>query len=229
MDVAFLITTRNRPQSCQRLVDAISPYGDVFVLNDGCNYIIRGAKQVIRHEFYGKWFYWKTVNQLFSMRTPHKYYIMLPDDFMPADNMVEKAIETWESIADKDKICLNLYADRIGRSCWTGFFPTNRENVYRTGWVDMCFICEDRFFDALGLIPQTTVRQSSGVGAYISKFLHRNDIKYNFYQVKESLVIPQPEHYLKSQMQHDIYRNSNSKRKGKPLPRSNFKRLLPGR
>ena len=224
-DVCFLITTRNRKESCQRLVDAIYPYGDVFVLNDGCDYIIGGANQVLRKEHYGKRLYWKTVNQLFSFRTPHKYYMMLPDDFMPVEGMVEKAISIWESIADKDKICLNLYADRIGAPCWTSVIPVDKGNVYKTGWVDMCFLCEESFFEAVGKIPQTTVLASSGVGSYISKLLIRCSVrKYSIYQVKESLVIPQPEHCI-SQMQHEILRNSNSKGKGTPLPRGRQKRL----
>ena len=224
-DVCFLITTRNRRESCQRLVDAISPYGDVFILNDGCYYVIRGSCQLMRHEYYGKSLYWKTVNQLFSIRTPHKYYMMIPDDFMPVEGMVEKAIAMWEGIDDKDKICLNLYADRFGQSCWTSFLPEDKGNVYKTGWVDMCFLCEDRFFDVLGYIPQTVISESSGVGRYISTFLHRNPVKCNFYQVKESLVIPQEEHYTNSQMNHEIPRNSNSKGKGTPLPRGRQKRL----
>ena len=225
-DIAFLITTRNRRDSCQRLVDAISAYGDVFIINDGCSYVIRGSRQLIRHEYYGKRLYWKTVNQLFSFRTPHKYYMMLPDDFMPLEGMVEKAISIWESIRDKDKICLNLSPDRIGTSCWTSVIPVDKGNVFKTGWVDMCFLCEDRFFEVLGDLPQTTISESSGVGSYISKFFIRHPTeKYTIYHSKEMLVIPQEEHYTNSQMQHEIRRNSNSKGKRTPLPRGRQKRL----
>ena len=225
MDIAFLITTCNRPRSCQALVDALQGQGDIYVLNDGCNYTIRGANQVKRLMHYGRAGYWRTVNQVFSLRGKHKYFIMLPDDFLPAPNMVDIAICTWKLIDDEKKICLNLYTDRTGRLCWTEFPPIDLDYVYKTQWVDMCFLCEESFFTALGVLPQTNTKHSSGVGQYISHTLH--DKGFSLYQVKESLITIQPEHY-KSQI-HDNSRHSNTKRKGKPLPRGNFKRLLPGR
>jgi len=210
MDVAFLITTHNRQESCQRLVDALQGQGDIYVLNDGCEYIINGVtRQVIREAHFGKPGYWATVNQLFEMRGSHKYYFMLPDDFLPADNMVERAIELWEGIKDPKRICLNLYADRVGQKCWTNFTPIDKGNVWLTQWVDMCFIANKKFFSVLVyVLPikfnwKRNPKASSGVGARISRKLY--GAGYNLYMVKESLVIPQPEHY-NSKM---LYANSS--------------------
>lgn len=202
MDVVFLITTHNRQESCQRLVDSLQGQGEIIVLNDGCDYDISGATQTKREIHFGKRGYWRTVNQLFAMKGKHQYYFMLPDDFLPANNMVERAIEIWKQL-DKP-ICLNLYADRIGQKCWTGVPPKDMGIAWKTQWVDMCFMSKEGFFARLGKIPPINLNWtakpnlSSGVGAYISRELHKH--KYNLYMVKESLVIPQQEHYLNSQM-----------------------------
>lgn len=208
MDVVFLITTHNRQESCQRLVDSLQGQGEIIVLNDGCDYDISGATQKIRKMHFGKRGYWCTVNQLFGLRGKHEYYFMLPDDFLPAENMVERAIELWKEINEPHCVSINLYADRVGKSCWTKFKPIDMGNVWLTQWVDMCFICGEKFFNRLGKIPPIHFdwnrypTASSGVGRYISQHLYNHGC--NMYMVKESLVIPQPEHN-KSQM---LYANS---------------------
>ena len=209
MDIGFLITTCNRQENCQKLVDILKEYGTVYVLNDGCDYDIAGANQTKLREHLGRAGYWRTVNCLFSGRGTHKYYFMLPDDFLPVPGMVEKAIAVWNTIQNKKKICLNLYADRVGKSCWTNFKSIEFDTYWKTQWVDMCFMCEDKFFLELGTLTEPrsnwNSRGSSGVGAMISKRLFRRG--FNLYQVKESLVVPQIEH-TQSQMHNDSNRNS---------------------
>jgi len=209
MDIVFLITTYNRQESCQRLVDTLQGYGDVCVLNDGCDYDIVGARQSKLREHLGRSGYWRTVNCLFKGRGRYRYYFMLPDDFLPVEDMVEKAIALWNNISDPKKICLNLYADRINIPCWTGFEQVDKGNVYLRQWVDMCFMCENKFFTELGGLIDTRnnwqTRGSSGVGAMISRRLYRKG--FNLYQVKESLVKIQEEHH-KSQMHNRDDKNS---------------------
>jgi hypothetical protein len=204
MDACFLITTHNRQESCQRLVDALQGQGHIVVLNDGCDYVINGCEQHFLPNHNGKAYYWMTVKTLFAFRGTHKYYFMLPDDWLPVDNMVQRAINVWDNIFARNKICLNLIADRIGCGCWTNFKPIDYGNCWNTQWVDMCFMCEESFFKTIGTIPKLHAHRSSGVGAFISRKLHK--LKYNMYQVKESLVIPQPEHSV-SQM-HQIIKVS---------------------
>jgi hypothetical protein len=201
MSVAFLITTYNRPRSCQRLVDALQGQGQIVVLNDGCDYKINGCKQVFQPH-YGKQRYWVTVNNLFHHRPKADYYFMLPDDFLPKENMIQNAINVWESIQDTQKICLSLGEPRP-IACWTRFAPEDKGFVILSQWMDMCFMCENRFFTILHHIDEIHMNwnsgrvKSSGVGSQISRRLYA--MGYNLYQVKESLVTIQPEHYM-SQM-----------------------------
>jgi hypothetical protein len=196
-DIYFLITTYNRKESCQRLVDSLQGIGDILVVGDFNDYDITGARYINLTAHLGRAEYWKTINLLFANRERHKYYIMLPDDFLMRDFQIENAIKLWETIADPKKICLNLYSDRVGLACWTRFKPVDLGSVWHTQWVDMCFLCEDKFFTALGFIHNVHASTSSGVGAYISRFFHKRG--YGLYQVKESLVIPQEGHCI-SQM-----------------------------
>jgi len=194
-DIAFLITTYNREESCQRLVDSLQGLGEVVVAHDGNDYSISGATNLNPKIHLGKEGYWRLVNMLYRNRPVCKYYLMIPDDFLICNSQIAKAIEIWESIKDDKKICLNLFADRTGCRCWTNIYPVDRGNVWKTGWVDMCFLCEEKFFSNIGTIPDLRIGRrygSSGVGAYISKTLCRKD--FSLYQVKESLVTPQPEH-----------------------------------
>ena len=219
MDIVFLITTYNREESCQRLVDSLQGQGDIIVLNDGCDYIISGCNQYFLSAHNGKQYYWATVNWLFNLKGKHRYYFMLPDDFLPTPDMVNEAISIWNLIKDPRKICLNLYADRIGVSCWTHVKPIDKGNYYHTQWMDMCFMCEERFFNILGMIPMTFFGQSSGVGAYISNFLHKRS--YNLYQVKESLVTIQPSHWI-SQMYNKNQKDDNSRCRKRSVPHRVF-------
>jgi hypothetical protein len=149
---------------------------------------------------------------------------MLPDDFLPAPNIVDEAIRIWKSIGDPRKMCLNLFADRIGCICWTPFMPVDMGEYYKTGWVDMCFFCEENFFGTIQLdrFARRGAGMSSGVGASISWHLFKRG--YGLYQVKNSLVIPQEEHNV-SQM-HDksqIARYDVNKRRIRPRPERTWK------
>ena len=197
MEICFLITTYNRKESCQRLVDSLD--GDIFVLNDGPQYEITGCELYYNPVHLGKTNYWHTVNSLWKLPVKkYDYYFMIPDDFLPAENGIQKAIDLWNSIKNTKKICMNLFRDRTPRDrCWTNVKPVEYKNYRLTQWVDMCFICEERFFKEVGEIPQIRYRwdltplKSSGVGSYISNRLHKN--RFHIYQSRESLMIEQPE------------------------------------
>ena len=203
MSVNFLITTYQRKESCQRLVDSLHGLGKIIVVKDGHSYSIAGCDVFHEQDHRGKLGYWETVNTLFSLRGQADYYIMLPDDFLPKPNMINESLRIWDSIKDDAKICLNLYADRIGKPCWTRYPPVKLLYCYKTQWVDMCFFCKEEFFVLLREMPPTYIsrrsssRMSSGVGRYISNYY--NEMGLGLYQVKESLVVPQPDHAI-SQM-----------------------------
>jgi hypothetical protein len=207
-DIVFLITTFDRADSCRRLVKKLAPIGDIYILNDGSEKeynleksLLKGHEiTIVKQSHGGKRYYWKTVNRLWKLpEKRYKYYFMIPDDFLPVHDFTDKALQTWKEITDPKKICLNTYVDqgRLNKDCWTGVKSVEYDNYRYTGWVDMCFMCERRFFDVVGIIPQINLnwnvnpQSSSGMGAHISKLLNRKGFK--MYQTKTSLFIPQKE------------------------------------
>lgn len=207
-DIVFLITTIDRPDSCRRLVKKLAPLGDIYILNDGSikeyNFeksLLKGYEiNIVKQPHGGKRYYWKTVNRLWKLpEKEYKYYFMIPDDFLPVYDFTEKAVRAWNEIIDPKKICLNTYVDqgRLNKECWTGVKSVEYNDYRYTGWVDMCFMCDKRFFDVVGAIPQINLnwginpKSSSGVGSYISKLLVRKG--YKIYQTKTSLFILQKE------------------------------------
>ncbi len=211
METCFLITTYNRKESCQRLVDSLKDIGDIIVLGDSVDYTITGCKFINLKWHNGRVNYWLTVKQLFSLRGHHKYYIMIPDDFLTTPEMIKKALETWDAIEDPKKICLNLFADRINCKCWTNYMPRDRGAVWQTGWVDMCFLAEEKFFTSVKIRNASVFpRQSSGVGQQISSQLFRQG--YHLYQVKDSLVTTQEAHgnsEMHKQVKNEDYRRNS--------------------
>lgn len=162
-----------------------------MVLGDCVDYTISGATFNNLNQHYGKSGYWFTVKRLFAMRGRNKYHIMLPDDFAITETQITEAVKIWEELDDPLKICLNLFMDRYGTHCWTNFYPIDKGTIWQTGWVDMCFLCEETFFRNIKLKHKIT-NSGSGVGAQISRQLFKKG--FHFYQVKESLVTPQEEH-----------------------------------
>jgi hypothetical protein len=210
MDIGFLITSYNRQESCQRLVDSLQGIGDITIVHDGTGYEIKGATNHYTNVHLGKPFYWALVNKIFSLRGKHKYYIMLPDDFMLYPEKIEDIIRLWTEIEDPRKICLSIWQPRTV-PCWTRVMPKEVGNVILSQWVDMCFICEDEFFYRVGKIRELKYdwerhpNTSSGVGAEISRKLY--GMRLNMYQVKEALVSLQEG--LETQMHNkDNYGNS---------------------
>ena len=208
--IAFLVTTYNRERSCTKLIKEISKFGDVYVVIDGseyqCNWIGDYPIYIFNQKHKGKQKYYETINTLFSLpRKEYDFYFMIPDDFLPVDGFVDKAIRTWNKIRNPKKICLTTYLSkgREGVACWTDFKPIHYKGYWQTQWTDMCFMCKSAFFKAVVKVPPIRHRWSkrpelsSGVGAWISRRLH--GIGLCIYQVDKSLFVPQKESY-KSQM-----------------------------
>lgn len=217
MNVCFLITTCNRKEGCQSLVNALQGLGDIFVLNDGSNYEIKNCNYFSNIKRLGKEFYWHTVNCLWTLpEKKYDYYFMIPDDFYPVKNFVEKSIKIWESIKDEKKICMNLFRDKIPRAkCWTNTLPVEYDTYRKIQWVDMCFMCEEQFFKAVGEIPKVNFNwranphRSTGVGSYISIKLHR--AHYSLYQTRDTMFYTTIYHE-ESQLDNNPF--SKSARKG---------------
>lgn len=210
MKIAYLITTYNRSEACQRLVDSIYGNGDIFIINDGS----KGYRWVKDYDvcYYknkknlGKQGFHKTVTNLWQMAGfDYEFYFSIQDDFLPVENFQMRAIKTWMQIPDHRKMCLNILVDksRLNKTIWTDFPAIEYPNFRRTGWVDMHFMADSSFFEFFGCrIPETREvwedkTLSSGVGRYISRKLYKAG--YTMYQTKTSLLVPQPEAF-QSQM-----------------------------
>lgn len=201
-----IINTYNRPRQLNALLDDIfeqCPECNVTVLNDGSaeNYKINHDINFITVGHHGKEKYWQLVNRGFQVakNSDHKYFIYLPDDVRLIDGFFDKAVALYESIKDQSKICLTLRRPKGRDENWTGFKPVCFTNVRLIQWVDMLFIAEKKFFEALyyklNKIPRSrwanNPKLGSGVGKQISKRLLRSG--YNMYQVNSSLVkTPEP-------------------------------------
>jgi hypothetical protein len=192
--IAILITTCRRAESLEKILKNLEREQDkydldFFIVDDG---ILQNGKKN----------YWKTINLLWNNVRGKRfdYFIQLPDDVSWEGRLIERAIDQWTHINDPKKICLNLFSDglRSGKTCWTNYWPviksfgTNR--YLKTQWVDMIFICENKFFEQLDWTIQPVPLSrwivnpdlSSGVGQQISCRLHQKN--WSLYQVSESLL-----------------------------------------
>ena len=213
-DLTIVITTYNRPEQLRRLLsdlmtDAVDLRVHCRVYNDrseraypdmpsgSATFAIQYIDLPVHH---GKVRYCQLIDRVFQdlRATTARYYLQLPDDVRLKPGFLANAIGVYEAIDDRDKICLNVYLDssRIGKPCWSRALPRIESfgdtRVFKTGWVDMVYVAEQRFFEALDYtikpIPaerwQRNPRRSSGVGAQISRRLARR----SFYQVRECLL-----------------------------------------
>lgn len=197
--MTVLITTYNRPELLDRLLEQIPSWCNVSVYDDGSTRPYTLPDNIYtKCAHHGKTNYWKLVNRIFSEIPEDDHYIMLPDDVTLEDNFFEKAVKLWENLEDKHKICLSLLLDKswIGKPNWTNYphrtIIYKNISYYRTQWVDMCFIAGPEFFRVLGGIHPIPKKRwddnkylGSGVGQQISMRLYK---RHNLYQVTESLV-----------------------------------------
>lgn len=151
---------------------------------------------------HGKENYWKLVSNNFAdaANSNAHYFVKLDDDVRLVDGFFDKCIKYWNNIADNKKICMNPLLDELrkGKVVWTGINPKKVKfgnyEYWNSGWVDMMFFCEKKFFAELNYVinPISKIRwkrypnRSSGVGAQISQRLAN---KWSMYQVGESLLI----------------------------------------
>lgn len=171
-----------------------------------------------RYEHRGKPGYWKIINNAYfilkKLKIKFDYVIQIPDDIQIVDNFFKKAIEIFESIPDKYRSCLNLLSDLTRKHpMWTPIYSKllilPKGNVFRTGWVDMCYIANRYFFDILDwrINPisedwASDPQRSSGVGKQISERVFRNGTY--FYQVETSMVF----HGNHDSVMHPVHRKT---------------------
>lgn len=137
---------------------------------------------------YGKEKYYQLVTINFNEYKPAKLYIKLDDDVELVPDFFNKCKEAWDSIADNNKLTLNLLKD-FRCEMWGSEEPKHYNHlVNHTGWTDGIFMFDQRFlnfFKRIELLPPPPYVKSSGVFRQISRKLRRWG---GMYQVKQSLV-----------------------------------------
>ncbi|MGM0530941.1 MAG: hypothetical protein ACQER7_06275 [Bacteroidota bacterium] len=215
--ILLLITTYKRPEKLLEMLKDIHAYSEGFnmeliIFEDYSNSDYSACKNYLKKylpnfqwekadRHYGKKDYWQWISQLYieGKEKEFDYIIQWPDDQRLTKNAIQKAVDTWEAIEDPNKICCTLSQHVKKRTRqWT---PVESElvqfrntRIYHTGWVDMNFIAEREFLEALNYtVPPVNPsfsgqeRKSSGVGMNITRELFSKG--YNFYQVEKSLTI----------------------------------------
>jgi len=206
-DFCVIITTYNRPKMLSNLLDNIEKEKKnynilILVFDDGSTekYTInnKNVKKISLFPNNGKKKYYKVFNTTFNLikKIDSEYFIYLPDDITLINNFFDRSKDTFNSIADPNKICLSLLTDgRVNRTNWVNFKTQDMGFYYRTQWNDLCFISKRNFFESLNYkideIPLSrwdrNPNLSSGVGQQIS--LRLNERGYGMYHTKESFVI----------------------------------------
>lgn len=212
MNIVVLITTYRRPEMLQQLFGQMQQAGTkhnikLFALHDGPDHhrydVVRAwlkennlnCKFVTTPLHNGKAEYFKMINRLFEFVRDNAadYYFQLPDDVQIESSFFDDAIARFSAIGDSKKVCMNLLNDNRSNPGWVRFERIERDGVWLTQWVDMCYIANRSFFSYLNYVVQPVPlswagdpARSSGVGMQISQRLFRRG--HNMYQVKKSMV-----------------------------------------
>ena len=174
----------------------------IFIVNDGStedyskviDYLTENFEYNYTKTRYnlGKTGYWQNINYLYEQLRSESfdYYAQFADDLRLAPDFFDKAIKLYESIDDKNKICLNpMLLNEVKTQRWHKSELIHKGDVYLSQWVDGCFISTKQYFEQLNYQltkPKLTNKISSGIGAQITQRLTRKG--FNMYMVKESLI-----------------------------------------
>jgi hypothetical protein len=164
----------------------------------------------------GKQNYWKLINygmqQIKGQIKNIDYVIKIDDDMEVVEDFVDRAIFIWRSIpAQTNKIAMDILSIKkqrgrtlLGDKCYPVCHDRS-SRVFKTGWIDMNFICTNLFFTALNFsIPFTkSNKNSSCVGIKITRIL--NKLGYTFWQSATPLL----KHGTHDSVMHGEYRKNN--------------------
>ena len=219
MNIKILITTFNRPGLLLKLLADIFHKANgyhisLLIIDDGSSKDYSKVHKYLDAHFhnhydyfkteknYGKKDYWKLIDFAYRklQAMPFDYLIQLHDDIRLVDGFFDKAVNSFDSIPDRKKACLNILNDysRDGKTFWTAENITDLSyagiDYMRTGWVDMCFVSSKNYLRYLNftILPvshkwSADKNLSSGVGKQISQRLI--GAGKHIYQLKKSIVI----------------------------------------
>ena len=218
MKTLINITSYNRKPMLLKLLSQLKNQ-DIIIWDDNSDFNLTGDFEFRKfNKNYGKILAWRKFNIIFQELNfkDYDYFIFIPDDVILCKNFVNKAIELYKNIDDKNKICLSLLSDdRIKDPCWTNTQPEIKGDVILTQWSDLCFISDGRFFEVIESVQVPLDRWNveptlgSGVGSKISRQLLRDG--YNQYHVTKTLCthvgsISKMNNYTKQQQKDRLTR-----------------------
>lgn len=218
MKIIIFITTFERPEMLLDLLKQIKKQGKSYNLkliinNDHSVSNYSKAISYLRRyfdDFYyvednihrGKRNYWHIINKIYEMMRNESfdYFIQIPDDVKLVPDFFEITINKFDAIQDSNKACLNIANDygRNGHSFWVNVKPKycrfQNHKYILSGWVDMAYICVQRYFELLDYRVKKVDSnwsgkpgRSSGVGLQITQRLYA--ARASIYQVANSLII----------------------------------------
>lgn len=192
MSVTIGMTTYNRRDMCQSVVDKLKDQADeIIVLRDGGeSYDIEGATNYAKKNG-GKEGYINTFQMLIDKvaKTESDYAIFVPDDVDLERDFVDRAVELFEG-CPHDVVVLNILKDGRGRS-FGSITPVQLDAEYwHNDWVDGCFICYTHSLKGMKLKQRSKewfkeYKSGSGLGHSLSKAFRS---KGEIWQVSKSLV-----------------------------------------
>jgi glycosyltransferase involved in cell wall biosynthesis len=205
-DFCILITTYDRGNMLYDLINQIEKQKNnskilIVIFDDGSPQNYQFDNQNIKYvKFFpnqGKKKFWRIIDTSFRYlkKVNSKYFIYMQDDISLEDNFFDILKDTYENIKDEKKIALSfLTDDRTTKPNWTSFNPVVYDDVIKTQWIELHFICEKPFLETLDYKIETIPSNrwdknpnlSSGVGWQISNRLFSKGL--NMYHTKKTLV-----------------------------------------
>jgi len=205
-DFCIVITTYEREDMLKQLLDDIFKYTEynmfVVVFDDGSEHTYDLSEYDVKYIKYvknnGLKNLWRVISDTFkfSQKIDAKYYFYFQDDLRLKENFFQESIRIFESIPDDNKISLGTLMIDSQRNTpkWTGVYPIEYDEYYKTQWCELVFMCEYKFFEVLDFklnpIPASRWDKnpniSSGVGQQISLRLFENG--FNMYHVINTLT-----------------------------------------
>jgi hypothetical protein len=204
-DYCIVITTFDRPKMLEKSIEQLNVQQNNFkikilIFDDGSTEKYELNPNLKYFKFFpnrGKKKFWKTIDTVFKVvqKIESKYYIFLQDDVEIKKNLFIDLKNRFEGIDDVDKICLSFLTDQRTKSPnWTNYEPIMMDEIIKTQWTELHFICQKKFFEVLDYklnpIPMSrwdkNPNLSSGVGWQLSNRL--NKMGYTMYHTKETFV-----------------------------------------
>lgn len=216
--IIVVIYTFNRPNFLHNLLYSLEYQQldelamEVIVYNDGSlykyvnykpqNYVVTYRHFLINH---GKDRWYQFISNIYGdlKKEEFDYVLFLADDMQINPATIGEAIRLYDTIKDPKKVGMNLVNDR--NLSWTNFTQvSHNEDVNQCQWLEMSFICDPNYFEALGWEIKNFYKRShvlsSGVPGFISitldkmektMFVPKKSIAYNsFFEHKSQMYLP---------------------------------------